>query len=868
MIKKLTAVFVILCCLSSFVFAQTMILKTKGLSPRDVARDTTGIFTRAYNGLINVGVETQMYLVGHFKDSTLTSPVWTVTGPTGSAATVATTFDVDASTQIGVFTPDSAGTYVVDFTDGDYSASLTINAGTYVGIEDGNCNLCHNGKYTEWQGTGHSSMLKRGLEGTLSSHYASYCIGCHTTGYDVDAKNNGFDDREFTFPDSLFPGMYDSMKTQFPDAMKLANIQCESCHGPGSAHYSDVSDSKMVWSFSADVCAWCHDSGTHHVFPEQWDASVHASGKHIYTAGGHYTACTACHNGQGFALAVEGEDLSAATQRIPITCATCHDPHSDENPHQLRTVAPVTLGNDAVVSQGGLGLLCMNCHKSRRNAAEYTGPNFKYSSHYGPHHGPQADMLVATNVPTFGKTLPSSPHLVATENACVTCHMAEGHVDAEGNVIKVGSHSFSMVSPDSVDNVKVCEECHGAIGESFADKKFYVNGSADLDGDGVEKGLQEEVEGLLDKLALLLPPLDTLAVDVSGKYIYTETDAKAAYNYLFVEEDGSKGIHNPAFAVALLKTSIQAVRNHALSGEIVAIEDVPNDQGKKVRIIWNKMVDDGVAVDPISFYLVKRLDGEDDWTGVGQYPAHGAARYALVVPTLYDSTAEGNALATFKVVAVSRGGSAYESAPVQGYSIDNLVPHTPGNLMALAAAGNVELSWEAPNDPDINYYKIYRSDNEGFVPDETTEIGNTVDLAYQDVQPGIGSWYYKVVAFDFSGNMGEPSRSANATLTSVDIQNTVPTKFDLAQNYPNPFNPETTIDFSLLESGHVSLELFNARGQRVQTVIDKDMSAGNYSINFMADGLSSGIYVYRIKVTASQGEGVNFQAMRKMILMK
>ena len=480
-------------------------------------------------------------------------------------------------------------------------------------------------------------------------------------------------------------------------------------------------------------------------------------------------------------------------------------------------------------------------------------------------------MLNASNAVTFGKNLPTSPHLTAIENSCVECHMAPGHVDENDNVILVGSHSFRVTDPEGNDNVAICEECHGDVGESFDVKKFFVNGNADHDNDGVAEGLQDEVHGLMDMLAGMLPAAeghDAYDPHDDPDSTWTKTELKAAFNYDYVYYDHSYGIHNPAYTVALLKVSIQALVNNAVEGDIVAIEDVPNDQGKQVRVIWDKFVDDGVAPDPIERYFVKRLDGENDWTGVGLYPAHGAARYALVVPTLFDSTAEGSGITTFKVVAVSRSGMVYESLAADGFSIDNLVPHAPSNLMAMSAGGSVELTWEAPADPDVNYYKIYRSTEASFIPDESTKISSTIDLNFMDVQPGIGDWYYIVVAVDFSGNHGNPSPPVNATITSVDGESAVPTEYDLSQNYPNPFNPETTISFSLRNAGHVTLDVYNAVGQKVVSLVDKDMSTGNYRINFVADGLSTGVYVYRIKVTSSEDNSIAFQSMRKMVLMK
>lgn len=91
-------------------------------------------------------------------------------------------------------------------------------------------------------------------------------------------------------------------------------------------------------------------------------------------------------------------------------------------------------------------------------------------------------------------------------------------------------------------------------------------------------------------------------------------------------------------------------------------------------------------------------------------------------------------------------------------------------------------------------------------------------------------------------------------------------KFSLAQNYPNPFNPQTTIVFALPKTGKAKLEIFNVLGQKVKTLVDHSMTAGEYTIkwNGRADGgyqVASGIYFYRL--TAG-----NFVQSRKMILIR
>ncbi len=75
----------------------------------------------------------------------------------------------------------------------------------------------------------------------------------------------------------------------------------------------------------------------------------------------------------------------------------------------------------------------------------------------------------------------------------------------------------------------------------------------------------------------------------------------------------------------------------------------------------------------------------------------------------------------------------------------------------------------------------------------------------------------------------------------------IPENYSLSQNYPNPFNPTTNIDFSLPKSGMVTLKIYNMLGQEVATLINGEMKAGSYNIQFNGNQLSSGVYVYQIR---------------------
>ncbi|GAH41396.1 unnamed protein product, partial [marine sediment metagenome] len=89
----------------------------------------------------------------------------------------------------------------------------------------------------------------------------------------------------------------------------------------------------------------------------------------------------------------------------------------------------------------------------------------------------------------------------------------------------------------------------------------------------------------------------------------------------------------------------------------------------------------------------------------------------------------------------------------------------------------------------------------------------------------------------------------------------VPTKMQLHQNYPNPFNPQTTIGFNLPVAGQVSLTVYNTIGQKIVTLVDQQMKAGEHSVIWNASSVSSGIYFYKIQMD-------NRVQVRKMVLLK
>ncbi len=94
----------------------------------------------------------------------------------------------------------------------------------------------------------------------------------------------------------------------------------------------------------------------------------------------------------------------------------------------------------------------------------------------------------------------------------------------------------------------------------------------------------------------------------------------------------------------------------------------------------------------------------------------------------------------------------------------------------------------------------------------------------------------------------------------------LPTSFDLSQNYPNPFNPTTQVNFDVPTHSQVNISVFNVLGQKTVTLVDEEMNAGSYVVDWdgTSDGgnkVSSGIYFYRM-------EAGSFVETKKMMLLK
>ncbi len=182
---------------------------------------------------------------------------------------------------------------------------------------------------------------------------------------------------------------------------------------------------------------------------------------------------------------------------------------------------------------------------------------------------------------------------------------------------------------------------------------------------------------------------------------------------------------------------------------------------------------------------------------------------------------------------------------------------------------NIQLNWiTATEINNLGFEVLRRIINEdvwekiGFVPGSGT---TTEYRSYNFLDESVikGNCSYRLKQIDYSGQY-EYSNEVKVELSSPD-------KFSLEQNYPNPFNPSTVIQFTIGSKQFVQLKVFDVLGNEILMLVDEEKSAGTYEVEFSAEGLSSGIYFYKLSVSvgpSQDGHAGSFVDIKKMIFLR
>jgi len=258
----------------------------------------------------------------------------------------------------------------------------------------------------------------------------------------------------------------------------------------------------------------------------------------------------------------------------------------------------------------------------------------------------------------------------------------------------------------------------------------------------------------------------------------------------------------------------------------------------------------------VKYEMVGDLTGNDDVAKLFINPDLTAAE-----PTADATSTDVISDSHIAGVCLTQGAQAYD-VQVDGIRVstswENILPVELSSFSAASKNNGVALSWTTATEINNAGFEIERKSEKSdwnkiaFVDGKGT-TSSVQNYTFFDGNLTAGKYQYRLKQIDFDGSF----EYSNV----VEVIVNTPSKFELSQNYPNPFNPSTKISFSLPQTGHVSLKVYNALGQEVAQLINGVKEAGIHTIEFNAGNLNSGIYFYKL-------ESGNLNQVKKMMLVK
>lgn len=250
-----------------------------------------------------------------------------------------------------------------------------------------------------------------------------------------------------------------------------------------------------------------------------------------------------------------------------------------------------------------------------------------------------------------------------------------------------------------------------------------------------------------------------------------------------------------------------------------------------------------------------------------------------------------------KVIYATSGSTIYRSTD-GGYTFTNVTSGTPSRTIT-----SINIHPDSSNVAIVTFSgfgagKIYKTTNtgnswfnvSGDLPDSPTNDGmfyypgfaTSILLVAMDIGVFMSSNYGTnwielaqglpntvAIHLDYNqlsgklriGTHGRGVYELSGALNLLSNKAGIPDNYFLSQNYPNPFNPNTKIQFSIPKSEFVTLSVYDILGREVKNLVNKKLDAGNYEINFTAENLPSGVYLYKIIAG-------NYTESKKMLLVK
>jgi len=287
------------------------------------------------------------------------------------------------------------------------------------------------------------------------------------------------------------------------------------------------------------------------------------------------------------------------------------------------------------------------------------------------------------------------------------------------------------------------------------------------------------------------------------------------------------------------------------SAQIISIWDVPADQGGRVYVEFQRAASDMNSSRTTEGYTIERLDpidGEFLWVAVASGYAYYQDIYTYEVSTLQDSSDTSYGLADFRIISGMDEGT-WISDPASGYSVDNIAPSAPTQLLASFIPGSVGLEWNSSMATDFQYYTIYRNDE---------SVGYVTENAFDDITFEYGiELEYLVTATDSNGNESQPSNiqtvfggasgdiNGDAVLNVSDlvllIDMILNGGYDEYQTWAGDLNEDGIIN--VLDVVFIVNVILNGELSRGDSLNEAQVSFGNGELKISGDGNLAGIEI-------------------------
>ncbi len=236
----------------------------------------------------------------------------------------------------------------------------------------------------------------------------------------------------------------------------------------------------------------------------------------------------------------------------------------------------------------------------------------------------------------------------------------------------------------------------------------------------------------------------------------------------------------------------------------------------------------------------------------------------ITTPYAVEFTYVSNSPGTVTMYANGKATSGWNWAP----DLSIRVGPPPAPSLVLPANGSsavptsTTLEWSGIQGPQWTL-EVSTSQSFGSILLQQDSLSDTTYTIPEGVLANNTQYFWKVSGSDSGGTSGwSQVWSFSTSLTTVEeAGGPVPRNFALAQNYPNPFNPTTVVRSQLPVASFVRLNVYDALGREIATLVNEQREAGSYQDSFNGAGLASGVYYYRL--TAG-----SFVQLRKMVLIR